>query len=386
MKLISLSILTLLCSTATFAQSKKEVNKQLNTELLRLQQQQNVLKVQHDSLTAVLNQGKAAITEKSRVLRTRQTSERELSESVRKRYGKLERLDHKSTGDSIITYEQWKLMKTETPYVHESAMKELFKPPFVFAQVNEQPDLGEMKLKEQNVYLSELVQKHSAAIAQNNTLIQREISATSQLRSIESKIDSLYVQSDVFIQQLDRKNNDLQAELYKLRLNYMQKGPKGFSEAYADIFADVYFEYFAKNDAPPMQEKVLTKESDHYMEAEPMLMPPAEPPRAPEIFDLVEVQAEYPGGASAMKEYLQKNIVVPESVRSGKVKGKCYLKFVVSTTGNVSNVKVIRGIPDCKECDAEAVRVVKAMPNWTPAKNNGKPVDCYFNLPISFNP
>ena len=85
-----------------------------------------------------------------------------------------------------------------------------------------------------------------------------------------------------------------------------------------------------------------------------------------------------------VKKYLAENIKYPQTAIELGLEGKCYLQFVVSANGNISNVDVKRGVPDCKECDEEAVRVVKRMPKWTPAKNAGKPVNSTFNLPVSF--
>jgi protein TonB len=76
----------------------------------------------------------------------------------------------------------------------------------------------------------------------------------------------------------------------------------------------------------------------------------------------------------------------PEMALDAGIGGRVFLRFVVSETGNISNVKVQRGIPDCKECDEEAVRVVRSMPAWKPGKNNGKAVNQWYNLPIRFNP
>jgi len=388
MKQLLIPILLLIAYTAQ-AQSKKEVNKQLKRELSLMQQEERALKQQHDSLTVILNRFKNDITEDGRVLRERQVKEQELSESVKNRYGKLKRLDHQATADSIITYEQWNEMKTEPYHRQQSAMNKLFKPPFAFAQLNDESDqLNDMKVKEQNVYLYELVQRNRAVIDQNKALILREINTASQLDEISVRIDSIYAQSILFINQLERKNNDLQTCLYKLRQNYVNKGPNGFSDAYADIFADVYFEYFAKTDLPPMDEEKYPENDGLMVEDHYMVLPPEEMhvsrPVDPEIFEVVEEQAEFPGGMSALRTYLKENVMLPEAVQSGNVQGKVYVKFIISENGNVSNVKVVKGVLDCKECDAEAVRVVKAMPNWSPAKNNGKKVNSYFNLPVSF--
>lgn len=113
---------------------------------------------------------------------------------------------------------------------------------------------------------------------------------------------------------------------------------------------------------------------------------PAPPPppvkQEPEIYEFVDEPADFPGGMVALREYLSKNYVVPESVKGTGYKGKVYVKFIVSTEGNISNVKVVRGAPDCPDCDKEALRVVKSMPKWRPGKIGGKPVNSYYNLPI----
>lgn len=102
------------------------------------------------------------------------------------------------------------------------------------------------------------------------------------------------------------------------------------------------------------------------------------------IFDDVEEAAEFPGGRAEMMKYLASNIRYPETASQAGIEGKCYLKFVVGTDGNIENVRVLRGVPDCPECDREAVRVVKGMPKWRPGKNGGKSVKSYFNLPVNF--
>jgi protein TonB len=107
-------------------------------------------------------------------------------------------------------------------------------------------------------------------------------------------------------------------------------------------------------------------------------------PAAPEIFTIVEEQAEFPGGIAAMMKYLQGNIQYPAMAREAGLSGKCFLKFVVNENGDISNVEVLKGVPGCSECDKEAIRVVKSMPKWKPAKMTGRAVKCYFNLPVNF--
>lgn len=105
---------------------------------------------------------------------------------------------------------------------------------------------------------------------------------------------------------------------------------------------------------------------------------------APEIFTIVEENAEFPGGFAAMMKFIQQNIQYPAVAKEAGIGGKCFLKFVVNENGEISNVEVLKGVPSCPDCDKEAIRVVKSMPKWKAAKMTGRSVKCYFNLPISF--
>ncbi len=106
--------------------------------------------------------------------------------------------------------------------------------------------------------------------------------------------------------------------------------------------------------------------------------------KAPEIFTVVEEMPEFPGGAAEMMKYIQKNIQYPQMAKEAGLSGKCFLKFVVNGNGNITDVTVLKGVPGCQECDREAIRVVKSMPNWKAGKQNGRSVPVFFNLPINF--
>ncbi len=101
-----------------------------------------------------------------------------------------------------------------------------------------------------------------------------------------------------------------------------------------------------------------------------------------EIFTVVEDPPVFPGGNQAISAYFGQNIVYPQSAMKDKVEGTVFVTFVVEKDGSVSNVKILKGIhPDC---DAEVIRVVSAMPAWTPGKQRGKPVRVQFYLPVAF--
>ncbi len=100
----------------------------------------------------------------------------------------------------------------------------------------------------------------------------------------------------------------------------------------------------------------------------------------------VDKPAEFPGGESAMFKFLSKHLVYPSRAKEEKISGKCYMQFVVTKEGLIANVKVLRGILECPECDQECIRVIKLMPSWIPAQKDGKPVNSYYVLPFTFHP
>ncbi|ASS50220.1 MAG: hypothetical protein A3D31_11675 [Candidatus Fluviicola riflensis] len=94
--------------------------------------------------------------------------------------------------------------------------------------------------------------------------------------------------------------------------------------------------------------------------------------------------AQFPGGHSEMMKFLGSKIVYPQGPAELGIEGRCFIQFVVSKKGDISDVKVMRGVEDCPECDKEAVRVIKSMPLWRPGRVKGKAVNSHFNLPVKF--
>ncbi|MFN3341075.1 MAG: energy transducer TonB [Flavobacteriales bacterium] len=107
-----------------------------------------------------------------------------------------------------------------------------------------------------------------------------------------------------------------------------------------------------------------------------------EAPVVEEIFDVVEEQAEFPGGMEKLRDFLSANLKFPPMAKESGVQGKVYVQFVVFKDGSVGDIKVLRGIGS--GCDEEAVRVVKSMPKWNPGKQRGRAVSSRFTLPINF--
>lgn len=99
-------------------------------------------------------------------------------------------------------------------------------------------------------------------------------------------------------------------------------------------------------------------------------------------FITVEDMPMFPGGETAMQKFVADNLKYPQSAQKAGIEGRVTVRFIVGKTGEISDVKVIRGIDP--ECDAEAVRMIQSMPNWTPGKQNGIAVPVYFTLPIVY--
>ena len=97
---------------------------------------------------------------------------------------------------------------------------------------------------------------------------------------------------------------------------------------------------------------------------------------------MVEQKPEFPGGEAAMYKWISDHINYPVAAAEEGVQGRVVVEFVVSKTGNVENVRVLRGRHPA--LDKEATRLVKSMPKWQPGRNNGQPVKVTYTLPITF--
>jgi len=96
----------------------------------------------------------------------------------------------------------------------------------------------------------------------------------------------------------------------------------------------------------------------------------------------VEQKPVFPGGEVALLKYIQDNLKYPASAAEKGIQGRSIIRFVVSKTGTVTNVEVMRGLDPA--CDAEAMRVIKMMPKWIPGKEKGKDVAVYYTIPILY--
>ena len=91
---------------------------------------------------------------------------------------------------------------------------------------------------------------------------------------------------------------------------------------------------------------------------------------------------QMPKAGYDFNEYLSVNLRYPSKAKNAHISGRVVVRFIVTETGSIDSVTVLRGIGS--GCDEEAVRVIRNMPPWIPAKQQGKPVKVYFTQPINF--
>lgn len=100
-----------------------------------------------------------------------------------------------------------------------------------------------------------------------------------------------------------------------------------------------------------------------------------------QVYENVDEVPTFEGGMPKMIDFLVANIKYPEEAVKKKIEGKVLVKMIVAEDGSISDVEVIKGH---EALNAEALRVVKLMPKWNPAKVNGKAVTASLTMPIMF--
>ena len=100
------------------------------------------------------------------------------------------------------------------------------------------------------------------------------------------------------------------------------------------------------------------------------------------VFDVVEQMPSFPGGQSALLQYLSSNIKYPVVAEENGVQGRVVCTFVVEKDGSITDVRVVKSVDP--SLDKEAVRVVKSMPKWIPGKQNGSAVRVKYTVPVTF--
>lgn len=100
------------------------------------------------------------------------------------------------------------------------------------------------------------------------------------------------------------------------------------------------------------------------------------------VYVVVEEMPEFPGGQDSLRNFIAQTVEYPEVSREMDVQGRVFVEFVVNYKGEVCEAKIVRSVD--KNLDMEALRVIKALPNWKPGYQRGEPVNVKFTLPINF--
>lgn len=382
-----LLLLVLFFGAVSFGQSAKKLNQQLRTELALEQQK-------HDSLRVIF----LAADTRFHHLKT-QTEEKIGQLSLKSDAVKLQGKDFFATVKKLKKLDQHPDLSELEPFKNllqprdfKSSVQELslkIKSYEAFSN-GDYPNLEELKRKDQNETMTLQINEYKKLLPSNELRLQQNEQVKQELEQLTARLDSTSSVYDQAYEVLVSEKNKVNEQLNTLREAYRLKGPKGFSDAYRNVFPEIHPLPKEKlKDDQPFSRGTYLEQSSSMNEGDAVPPPPpVEAPRTdrqePEIYVVVEELAEFPGGMAALRKYLSENLRYPQTAIEHEIQGKVYLKFVISEEGKISNIVVLRGISDCPECSEEAIRLVKGMPNWIAAKNNGKSVKSYFNLPLTF--
>jgi protein TonB len=100
------------------------------------------------------------------------------------------------------------------------------------------------------------------------------------------------------------------------------------------------------------------------------------------VYQVVEEMPQFPGGMPGLSQYLTGALRYPPEAQKANMQGTVFVSFVVTRTGSITEVTLLKGIG--YGCDEEAMRVVGLMPPWIPGRQSGRPVSVRYSLPLRF--
>ena len=168
-----------------------------------------------------------------------------------------------------------------------------------------------------------------------------------------------------------------------------------------DLLVDGIYAYYKENVSDESPKYFFFKQSDYFDEnsgerryedlSGEFFYPcnPAPPQAAPQVVGMTQAPDIYnderpyfPGGDEECLRWIKENINYPKECKELGIQGRVIAKMIVNADGKITDIKITRS-PD-ERLSAEAIRIIKAMPDWIPAKKDGKAVESTFNLPIMF--
>lgn len=400
-KLLTICFITL--SFFSFTQSKKKQNELLKTEFTTLKKEQDVLLTEKNNLTSEISKSSKRVKELQNDYINIAPTYKEREDRISQLFRVSEQLKLDVNVVSNGEFPDVNGIKLLITQYKEHEKNNRFSN-FDMKSIDESLLLEKHSKKEENEIYKKLIEtlKINTTDLKNNIVNYQKVltERTAILSKIETEMTTL--KNDVSSKA--RLIDFLEREVTKAEQNFRTNGPKGFSKEYFQVFPEAFPEYTSEGVKKPIPKKEKTKttkpvidkpeqetikidnDDTNYGVNESVIVPEPIYPTAQEvqIYEVVDETAQFPGGQEALKKYIKDNLKFPQTAIEMGIEGKCYLKFIVSENGFISNVKVLRGVVDCPECDREAIRVVKSMPKFTPGKINGKAVNSTFTLPVPF--
>jgi len=141
---------------------------------------------------------------------------------------------------------------------------------------------------------------------------------------------------------------------------------------------------------PPTEAPIIEKKNEAKEPPKTLDIPPPPVTKGPtetkapvkEIIDFPDVEAQFPGGAAALQQWIAKNVNYPQTSIEMNEQGRVYLSFVVEEDGSISNVAIVKGVSE--DLDKEAKRLVRSMPAWSPGEAKGEKARTRCQIPINF--
>lgn len=133
---------------------------------------------------------------------------------------------------------------------------------------------------------------------------------------------------------------------------------------------------------PPSTTTIVATQQDKKSSTKVKPLPGNDSKQDSTVMQVVEQMPEFPGGNPALMKYLSQNMKYPAEAQAARKEGRIIISFVVKKDGSLDDIKVVRGVDPA--LDQEAIRVIAAMPKWTPGMQKGKPVNVKYTVPLMF--
>lgn len=228
--------------------------------------------------------------------------------------------------------------------------------------INNKPiSIGDMEIKWENGHISEInMNGYSTLIFHNNKGLCSRIVYNNNYNHSQDVMDLIYNKFDDYGNWIMRTAVNIRTGKEKLETRFIT--------------------YYSDSE---LSEKALgTDDVNVLHESKDELV--VEEKKEEPVFTAVEQMPQFPGGEEELMKYVSSNIKYPSMAMENAIQGRVVVKFVVTKTGKIGEVKVVRSKdPDL---DKEAVRVVKSLPSFIPGKMNGQAVNVWYTLPITFKP